>query len=43
MNQMIDERLMEWAAEKAHISVQPEDVDHGIETVARIDPLFAIV
>lgn len=34
LNRMIDERLEESAAEKAHISVSPEEVDRGIQNVA---------
>jgi peptidyl-prolyl cis-trans isomerase SurA len=34
LNRMIDERLEETAAEKAHIAVSPEEVDRGISNVA---------
>jgi peptidyl-prolyl cis-trans isomerase SurA len=41
LNRMIDERLEEQAADKAHLSVTPEEVDNGIKQVAaqnRITP-----
>lgn len=34
LNKMIDERLEETAADKAHLAVTPEDVDNGIRQVA---------
>jgi len=34
LNRMIDERLEEQAADKAHLTVTPEDVDAGIQQVA---------
>jgi peptidyl-prolyl cis-trans isomerase SurA len=34
LNRMIEERLEEQAADKAHISVSPEEVDNGIRQVA---------
>jgi len=34
LNRMIDERLEETAADKAHVSVSPEEVDNGIRQVA---------
>jgi len=34
LNRMIDERLEESAADKAHLSVTPEEVDNGIKQVA---------
>lgn len=34
LNKMIDERLEETAADKAHLTVTPEDVDNGIRQVA---------
>lgn len=34
LNRLIDERLEEVAAEKAHITVSPEEVDNGIRQVA---------
>jgi peptidyl-prolyl cis-trans isomerase SurA len=34
LNRMIDERLEETAADKAHLTVTPEDVDNGIRQVA---------
>jgi peptidyl-prolyl cis-trans isomerase SurA len=41
LTRLIDERLEEQAADKAHITVTPEEVDNGIRQVAaqaRIDP-----
>lgn len=41
LNRMIDERLEEQAADKAHLTVTPEEVDNGIRQVAqqnRLDP-----
>jgi peptidyl-prolyl cis-trans isomerase SurA len=41
LNRMIDDRLEEQAADKAHLTVTPEEVDNGIRQVAaqaRIDP-----
>ncbi len=41
LNRMIDERLEEQAADKAHLSVTPEEVDNGIRQVVqqnRISP-----
>lgn len=35
LNRLIDERLEEVAAEKAHITVTPEEVDNGIRSVAQ--------
>lgn len=34
LNRMIDERLEEQAADKAHLTVTPEEVDNGIKQVA---------
>lgn len=34
LNRMIDERLEETAADKAHLTVSPEEVDNGIRQVA---------
>jgi peptidyl-prolyl cis-trans isomerase SurA len=34
LNRMIDERLEEQAADKAHVTVTPEEVDNGIKQVA---------
>ncbi len=34
LNRLIDERLEEVAAEKAHVTVSPEEVDNGIRQVA---------
>src|SRR6187549_2127695 len=34
LNRMIDERLEETAADKAHLTVTPEEVDNGIRQVA---------
>lgn len=41
LSRMIDERLEDQAADKAHLSVSPEEIDNGIRQVAaqqRIDP-----
>jgi len=35
LNRMIDERLEETAADKAHLTVTPEEVDNGIRQVAQ--------
>ena len=46
LNRMIDERLEEQAADKAHLSVTPEEVDNGIKQVAaqnRITPRDVIL
>jgi len=41
LNRLIDERLEETAADKAHITVTPEEVDNGIRQVAQSTRLTA--